>query len=63
MEAGFLTPRAAARELGVNVKTIYALCDDGKLEHRVTRGPRRRRLYIPKAEVRRLKAAQRASRN
>jgi len=63
MAAGELTPRAAARELGVNVKTVYALCDDGKLEHRVTRGPVRRRIYIPKAEIRRMKAAQKSGRN
>ncbi len=63
MAIGELSPRAAARELGVNVKTIYALIDDGKLAHRVTRVRLRRRLYIPKAEIRRLKAAQKGQRN
>ena len=58
MASGEVTPRAAARALGMNVKTVRALCDQGKLDHRVVRGPRRRRIYIPVSEIRRLKIGQ-----
>ena len=57
MATGELSPRAAARALGVNVKTIRKLLADGELKHRVTRVRLRRRIYIPAAEIQRLKAA------
>ena len=57
MATGELSHRAAARALGVNVKTIRRLLADGDLKHRVTRIRLRNRIYIPQAEIQRLKAA------
>jgi len=57
-----LSPCAAARKLGMNVKTVRALCDDGKVEHRVVRGPKGRRIYIPVSEIQRIRASQKKGR-
>lgn len=46
-----LTPRAAAKKLGLHWQTVVRMCDRGDLRAREVRGPIRRRLYIPVSEI------------